>query len=225
MNIRIKPIVAVASGTVLLSSFLCQNSQAQGSFYETGTSTLADVFGTTTGNDVLTVSWFVAESPDGLYTYGFNVNNPAGDVELNNNGTPTTTPETFNNFSITFNTTLPGAYVSGTEPVGGSLLNDGTSGLTWTFPAVSPGTSSPLLAFQSDLAPGINSGSMGNVGVGGGAIPPSPWSSALTGQTVPVPRVIPEPEITDMLALTALLLLPFSATWCRLVRNSWNSGS
>jgi hypothetical protein len=230
MNIRVKPLVALASGAMLLSGLFSHTAQAQSTLIEQGTSSLGDVFLVNTGSEALTVSWFVVENTSSdLYTYAFNVNNPSGDVQLNNDNTPyispitkTTVPETFNSFSLTFDTTIPGAFVSGTQPVGGSLVNNGSTGLTWNFPAVSPGSSTALLAFQSDLAPGLGSAA-GNASAGGGATPPSPWSSIPAGQPVPVPRAAPEPEITGLLALTALVLLPFSSTWRRLLRQSWDS--
>jgi len=219
MNIRVKPIVALVSGAILLPCLLDQTAYAQSTFIEGGTSTLADVFLTATGTEALSVSWFVVENTSSdVYTYAYNVNNPVGDVELNNDGTKTTIPETFNNFSISFNTLLPGANITGTAPIGGTFQNNGASGLSWSFPDVSPGTSSALLAFQSSLAPGL-----GNASAGGGSIPPGPWSSIPAGEPVPVPRAVPEPATKALLALTALLLLPFSSTWRRLLRQSWDS--
>jgi hypothetical protein len=219
MEIRLKPIIVLASGALFLSNFSTPSANAQSTLIEAGSSVLSDSVLTATGPEALTVSWFVVENTvSDVYTYAYNVNNPVGDVELNNDGSPTSIPENFNNFSITFDTTVPGAYVSGTAPVNGSLANLGTGGLTWTFPAVSPGTSSALLAFQSDLAP-----TMYNAAVSGGGSPPGPWHSVPGGQEVPVPKLIPEPGITSLFTLTAILLLPFSPTWRRLVQKSWDS--
>jgi hypothetical protein len=218
MKKRVKPIIALASGVLLLPGLLCQSAQAQGTFYESGTSVLADDVDTATGPEALTVSWFVAGNTDNLYTYGFNVNNPTGDVELP--GAPDQgAPEMVGSFSLSFDATVPGAFVSGNAPAGGTFANEGTGGLTWTFPAVSPGAVSGLLVFQSDLPPSLT----GQASAGGGAIPPSPWSTFPAGTPVPVPRGVPEPVTTDLLALTALMMLPFSSTWRGLLRKSWNS--
>jgi len=203
-----KPIVALAAGAILLIGVLSQTAQAQSILVESGTSILANVFGTTTGSEALTVSWFVVENTTSdIYTYAYNVNNPAGDVVLNNNDTPTATPETVVNFALSFNTTLPGAFIPpGTVPVGGSLQNNGANGLAWAFDPVLPGTSSPLLAFQSTLAP-----ANGNASATGG-IPPGPWSTVPFGQSVPLPRPTPEPTTTALFALSLLFLLPFRST-------------
>ena len=218
VNIGVKSMVALASGAILLPGLLLQTAQAQSTLVESGTSVLADDVLTATGPEALTVSWFVVENTSSdIYTYSYNVNNPAGDVELPASPNPGA-PETVGSFTVSFDTTMPGAFLSGTQPVPGSLQNDGASGLVWTFPSVSPGSSSALLAFQSALPP-----SPGNASASGGAIPPAPWSTYPAGTPIPVPRAVPEPAIIDLCALTALLLLPFSRTWCRLLRQSWES--
>jgi hypothetical protein len=221
MKTGAKPMVAMAFGAILLPGLLCQTAQAQSTLIESGSSALADVYGISTAPEALNVSWFVVENNvSDVYTYEYTVNNPPGDVELNGGGSPTTTPETFNSFTITFNTTLPGAYLSGAAPVGGTVVNNGPTGLTWNLADVDPGGNSGILAFQSDLAPGLN-----NASAGGGAVGPSPWSTIPSGQPVPVPvpRGIPEPVTTDLFALTALMLLPFSSTWRGLIRKGWDS--
>jgi hypothetical protein len=123
-------------------------------------------------------------------------------VLLNNNGTPTTTPEIVDTFEVGFDATLPGAYVMGTQSGGVFDQNNGASGLTWSFNAVQAGSASPVLSFESDLPP-----VMGNANAQD-ANPPSPWSSFPNGQQVPVPGNVPEPG-TAALFMTSLLSLPF----------------
>ena len=141
---------------------------------------LADVLGAASGPEALTVNYAVTEDASGLYTYTYTVNNPSGDVLLNNDGSPTTTPEIVDAFAVSFDTTVSGAF-TGSQTGGTSLQVNGASGLFWSFVAVSPGQSSPTLSFQSTFPPvlGNASASDGN--------PPSPWSSYPNGQQVPVP--------------------------------------
>lgn len=214
MKTKGKPFVALAAAAILVPGLMSPCAQAQSTLIESGTSTMPDVL-QQTGSEALTVSWFVVENnASGVYTYAYNVNNPAGDEQENSSGVPIAgTSETFDNFSLSFNTTLPGAYVNGTAPTDGSLVNGGANGLTWNFPAVSPGNSSELLAFQSDQPP-----VMGNASVSGGSVPPAPWSTLGNGQPVPVPRAVPEPEVTSLFAFAALLL-PFRS-WRRFFRKS-----
>jgi len=207
MKLYAKPSVALTSGAILLSCLLGQSAQGQGALAllnESGTSILADAFGTATGPEALTVSWSVVESVSLVYTYSYVVNNPLGDVLLNNNGSPTSNPEIVDAFGVGFNTTVPGAYIMNSQTGGTSDQNNGTGGLFWSFTAIQPNTSSPILSFQSDLPPtqGFADAQDAN--------PPSPWSSFPDGQTVPIPAV-PEPATTALLALTmtSLLLLPF----------------
>jgi hypothetical protein len=192
-----------------------QTAQAQNTLVESGTSTLANVFGISTGPEALTVSWFVFEnSLNDVYTYQYNVNNPSGDVVLNGPNSPTSTPEIVDSFSLTFDATVAGAIVSATAPVGGSFQNNGANGIAWTFPDVSPGTSSPLLAFQSALGPGPGNASAAD------AVPPSPWSTVPNGASVPVPRAVPEPEATSLIAMAGLFLLPLRSRLGRFFRQS-----
>jgi hypothetical protein len=196
-----KPSVALA-GALLISATLCGTANAQSTLIESGTSTLADLFGVSTGSEALTVSWFVVENTggptSGTYTYAYNVSNPTGDVVLNPNGTLTTTPESFNSFSITFNTGLAANLVL-TPPAGGSVQNNMADGVTFSFPDVAPGSSSPLLAFQTTTAPALVMAS-----AGGGATPPGPWSTVPNNSPVPAPRGVPEPGTATLMALTAL---------------------
>lgn len=209
MKRRIKPTIALAAGAVLLGAVLAQTTQAQSTLLESGTSYLANSLGQMSGSEVISVSWFVLENTSqnpqpNVYTYGYILNNPAGDVELNNQDQPTSTPESIEDFSLTFNANAPGAVLSVSVPSGGSYINDGATGLLWVFPSVAPGTSSALIAFQSDIAPGMGDASAQ------GANPPAPWSSNPNGQQVPVPVVViaaPEPSAVVLLSLGLFALL------------------
>jgi hypothetical protein len=206
MKLYAKPSVALASGAILLTSLLLgREAQAQGVLLlnESGTSILADAYGTATGPEALTVSWSVVESVSLVYTYSYVVNNPLGDVLLNNNGSPTTSPEIVDAFGVGFNTTSPGAYIMNSQTGGTSDQNNGMGGLFWSFTAVQPGTSSPILSFQSDLPPTQGYADAQD------ANPPSPWSSFPNGQTVPIPAV-PEPATMALLTLTTGILLLLS---------------
>src|ERR1039458_2189346 len=114
-----KTIVALAVGAILLSGLLGQTAQAQLLLNESGTSILADSFGTATGPEALTVSWSVVESVTLGYTYSYSVNNPVGDVVLGNTGLPTSTPENVDAFSVGFDTTAPGAYIMNSQTARG----------------------------------------------------------------------------------------------------------
>jgi len=208
MKIHTKPIVALASGAVLLTGVVCQTAQAQlipswSTVADGGTlspSVLADAIAQNTGPEALTVDFSVSQVL-GAYQYTYTVNNPVGDVLLNNNGSPTTTPEIVDAFSVAFNTTLPGAYVLGSQAGGLFDQNNGVAGLNWAFAAVSPGSSSPVLSFDSDMPP-----TLGNANASD-SNPPSPWASNPDGQQVPVPSTVPEPTTIALLA-GGLLLLP-----------------
>jgi hypothetical protein len=196
-----KKIIVMAAGVVWMSGIFSQTIQAQNVLLnETGTSTLADTFGINTGPEALTISWAVVENNSGIYTYSYVVNNPLGDVILNNSGQPTSTPEIVDAFSVVFDTTVAGAYVPGTQTGGVGNQNNGTSGLFWSFTAVNPNTSSPILSFESELPP-----TMGNANAQD-ANPPSPWSSIPDGQQVPVPTEVPDPPTTALLTGTLLFL-------------------
>jgi hypothetical protein len=213
MKARTKPIGILASTAILLSTGLFQTAHAQSTLIESGTASLADVFGVFIGPDAVQISYFVLENNvTDLYTYGYNILNPAGDVVLNPDQSPTTTPEVFSTLTLTFNPEQ-NAIVA-TVPVGGTFKEDADLSVTWTFPTVAPGASSALLAFQSPYAP-----TMGNASVGGGATPPSPWSS-INGQLVPVPHAAPEPSTTALVGLGAMFLLPFHSKAGRLFRRN-----
>jgi len=204
MKRHVKPIVALVSGVTLLTGVVCPTTRAQDVLIESGSSILANSLGQTTGSEVVTVSWFVLENTvSDVYTYGYNINNPAGDVVLT--GPTAGQPETVNEFQLTFDATVPGAVISASEPVGGFYQDNGTGGLLWLFPTggVTPGTTSALISYSSDLGPG-----MGNASASG-ANSPGPWASNPSGQPVPValPRAVPEPATLTLLAVA--LLLPF----------------
>ena len=210
MKIHAKPIVALVSGAIGLPGLLCQTVKLNPCLLnESGTSILADAFHTATGPEALIISWSVVENASDVYTYSYTVNNPAGDVLLPGSYAPGT-PEIVDSFSLDFNAALPNAVVSG--PIGGnSAFNFGAFGLYWVlYPdVVKAGTSSGQLSFQSELPP-----SPGNASASDDS-PPSPWASP-NGSPVPVPGTgnfsVPEPATTTLLALTALLLLPFGST-------------
>jgi hypothetical protein len=204
-------ITALALASALTAVVFSPTARAQGLLNESGSATLADVFGTATGPEALTVNWSVVESPFFVYTYTYTVQNPAGDVLLNGDDTPTSNPEIVDALSVQFNATVPGAYVANSQSGGATEQNNGAAGLFWSFAAVSPGASSPALSFQSDLPP-----VQGNANASGDN-PPAPWSSVPNGQQVPVPSSVPEPATFSLLAGT-LLLFPFRAAIVRIGR-------
>lgn len=202
-----KKLTLVSCATVtLLSGAVNPQIQAQGLLNETGTATLADAFGAASGPEALTVSWSVVENASDIYTYSYTVNNPAADVVLNNSGSPTSQPAAVDAFSVAFDTTVPGALVAASQSGGIFDQNNGATGLLWLMSPVTPGSSSPTLSFQSDSAPGLgDAGALGST-------PPGPWSSAPSGQLVPVPSagptIVPEPKTTALLGFAALAFIP-----------------
>jgi hypothetical protein len=200
MKIRTKPIAALGCGALLLALLPCQTAQAL--LDESGTSTLADTTVTVTASEPITVSWSVVETAPSDYVYSYMVNNPAGDVLLNEDGLPTTTPEIVDSLSVGFDTTVAGAVTS--TPTG--LSGVAADGVNWfLYPVVGPDTSSVWLSFDSDLPP-----SPGNA-----SAEPAPWASYPGGDAVPVPGTgnFSVPDSTDTMTLLAgvLLLLPFGA--------------
>ena len=194
MKIHPKTIIALAVGAILLSGVLGQTAQAV-LLNESGTSILADSLGINTGPEALPISWSVVESANLVYTYTYTVNNPLGDVVLDNTGLPTLTPEPVDAFSVGFDTTVPGAYIAASQTGGVFDENNGPVGLFWLLGSVNPGTSSGPLSFLSDLPP-----TLGNANAQD-ANPPSPWSSYPDGQQVPVPLTVPEPGTWVLVAM------------------------
>ncbi|MGP8201389.1 MAG: hypothetical protein ACLQU4_18010 [Limisphaerales bacterium] len=195
-----KPIKALGIGAVLSTIMLCQMAHAD-LLDMTGTSTLADAYGTTTGPEALTVSWSVVEDASDVYTYTYTVNNPAGDVLLPGSPNPGS-PEIVDSFEVTFDASAPDAVVSG--PTGGLFAeNQGAGGLFWfIYPVVEAGTSSGPLSFQSDDAPTLGNASATDDN------PPSPWTSIDGGQQVPVPTTsVPDAMSTAAPLAGAVLFL------------------
>jgi len=202
MKLNAKPTLVL--GAIACLSLISPAAHAQQALLNiSGNSVLADAFGVNTGPEALVVAWTVTENASLVYTYTYVINNPAGDVLLNNNGSPTTTPEIVDAFEVGFDTTKTGAYITGTQSGGVFDQNNGTAGLTWAFNAVAAGTSSPILSFESDLPPVLGNANAQD------ANPPSPWSSFPNGQQIMVPGNVPEPG-TVALVLTGLMSLPFA---------------
>jgi hypothetical protein len=213
MNVHRKPIAPWAAGVLLLCGACCQPVSAQ-SLIESGSSYLSDVLGSgPTSPETLQVSWSVTENMSDVYTYSYTIFNPAGDVVLNSMGGPTMTPEIVDSFNVGFDTTQPGAYVPNSITGGAFDQNNGADGLSWAFPAVNPGTSSPTLSFESLLPPSLGTANASDRN------PPSPWSSVPNGQLVPVP--VPEPSAAWLFALSGFLLVPFRrSSFLQFVRKS-----
>jgi hypothetical protein len=204
MKKQVKPNGVLTFGAILMSGMLSQTVDAQ-TLLESGTSTLAPSLAPVGGEalnpqEYLTVTWQVYQNSSGpAYTYDYTVNNPAGDVLLNDDGTLTSTPEIVDFFALNFDTTVPGAFVSGNDSI-----DNGPVGLDWLIdaPVITAGNSSSLLTFDSDLPP-----TLGDADASDGN-PPSPWSSAPNGSEVPIPNTVPDgPTTTTLLAPTALLLV------------------
>jgi hypothetical protein len=205
MKIRAMTAVVLASGAILLSGVEGKTSGA--SLIVSGTATLADISGNASGSEAITVNYSVSES-DGVYTYSYVLNNPIGDVLLNENGSLSSIPEIVDAFSIGFNANGSGACSFGSQAGGIIDQDNGIGGLFWSFAAVKPGASSPTLTFESDSPPIFGNANALD------ANPPSPWSSVPHGQQIPVPEV-EVPDSTSTLALLGggvLLLGCFSTT-------------
>jgi len=208
---HLKRLTAAAFATALFTGLPCQTGHAQGLLNESGQATLADAFGTATGPEALTVGWSVVENSSDIYTYSYIVQNPTGDLLLNGDGSPTSTSEIVDAFSVQFDATIPGAYQAGTQTGGLTDQDNGVAGLSWSFAAVNPGGSSPSLSFQSVLAPGLGNANATDDN------PPSPWRSTPGGQQVPVPLAVPEPDTLALVA-GALLMMPFRRAVGRFIR-------
>jgi hypothetical protein len=205
-----KPAAVTLFTAVMTTVLPCQMACAGGLLNESGQSTLANAFGASSGPETLTVDWSVIENSSDIYTYTYTIENPAGDVLLNNDGSPTSSPEVVDAFSVLFDTTAPGAFVLSSQSGGLTDVNNGAVGLAWSFSAINPGADSPALSFQSSLPPGEGNATALD------ANPPSPWRSTPGGQQVPVPGAIPEPAPLALLA-AALLLLPFQSAIRRFI--------
>jgi hypothetical protein len=203
-----KSNASLAFAMILLAGALSQTARAGTLLNESGQAILANAYGAATGPEALTVDWSVVEDASGIYTYSYAIQNPAGDVILTDTGAPTSTPEIVDAFSIGFNTTVPGAFVPGSQTGGSSEQNNGIDGLFWSFAAVNPGAGSPALSFQSYLAPGL-----GNANAQDGN-PPSPWSTVPGGQQLPVPQPVPDsaPALVLLAGCLLMLLLPQSVS-------------
>jgi hypothetical protein len=203
MKVNTKAIVVLVSGAILLSAVPGQTNPAT-LLNESGTSILADSYHSESAPEAITVSWSVVENALDIYTYSYTVNNPAGDVLLNNEGQPTSTPEIVDSYSLGFDTTFPGAYLSGSQ-TGGIYQQDNGTGLKWFLSPVAAGEKSGPLSFESYLPPTPGDANAMD------ANPPSPWASIPAGQPVPIPRV-PDSTATITLLAGVLLLLPFRST-------------
>lgn len=210
MKISVKPIIALVSGPFLLSGLLASTAQAAltpGGTGISGSSVLADADGVATGPEAITVNWSVVESLSDVYTYSYDISNPAGDVLLGSG-----LPEIVDDFTVAFPAAV-GAIVANSETGGTgsaplSVVNNMT-GVNWLMltPTVAAGTTSGWLTFQSLLAPSLGNASATD------ANPPSPWASTPDGQEVPVPGngsfSVPDSASTMSLLAGMMLLLPF----------------
>lgn len=212
MHALSRQLVLAALGATLAHPAYSQNLPNSGLLNESGTSILAPALAPAGGyaanpQEYLQVAWTVSENASDVYTYSYTLQNPAGDVLLNNDGSATKSPEVFEAFSVAFNTAAPGAFLTGSQ-TGGAFQEANSSDLAWFFaPAVSAGGNTSL-SFQSDMAP-----MSGNASVQGAA-GPAPWSSfSANGQQLPVPdpAVVqtPEPSTMALLLFAPLLTLPF----------------
>lgn len=197
MKTRVKPFGLLAAAGLFLSTFIGPTAHAQ--TIVQGNTYLMDSAQVSSLSEQIQVFYSVILQASGLYEYSFNLLNPAGDVELPGAPNPGA-PQYVGSFQLSFDATVPGAYLFGSAPVGGTLQNNGNLGLTWTFPAVAPGSYSPPLVFDSSLAPGIGSAS-----ASGGAIPPGPWTGI---SDISVPHASPEPGTTALLVLGGTFFAP-----------------
>jgi hypothetical protein len=180
--------MALASGAILLTGGLCQTGRAQEILNSSATLPGA-------ASVSIPVAYQVFDN-SGVYTYDYEVSNPAGDSAA------------VLSFSVGFNSTTPGALVAG-----GNGANNSGLGVIWNPTIVLAGDTSSTLSFLSDEAP-----IMGNASVNGTLNPPGPWGSTSDPSTeVPVPSPVPEPEVTSLLSL-AMLLLPFQPIMIRKIR-------
>ena len=199
MNRNIK----IAAALAVILSVGALSEQARASIIVSNQAVLADSLGVSSGPEALTVDYVVSLT-GGIYTYAYTVNNPTGDVILPGNS-QAGNPEVVDSFSVSFDTLLPGEFISGTQ-VGGNSgdQNNGIAGLFWSFSGIQPG-SSITLSFESDNPPVLGNANASD------ANPPSPWGSVPDGQQVTVPGsvTVPDGASTASLLGGVLLFLPF----------------
>jgi hypothetical protein len=196
MKINKKPLLAMVCGPILLCAAVCQTAHANVVMVETNTAVLADSQGANTGPEALQVGYSVTEdTPDDIFTYTYNIFNPAGDVLLNGGG-----PEKVDFFAVDFNTTTPGSYF---DQTGGTFGGANPTGLFWFLktPEVFAGNYSGALSFESLIGPTMGNGSASD------GNPPSPWDSSPDGSQLPVPA--PDSASTMTLLGGVMMLLPF----------------
>lgn len=200
MNIHLKTMAALASGAVLWCGGAGQTTRAQSIvFGQEYSSTLAS---TSEPSENITVNWEVSQT-DGSYLYLYELVNSPDAVD------------TVDQFHISFDTTAPGAFISGSQEGGTAEIDQGPQGLLWQFDAVPPNDTSPVLQFQSMLPPIFGNGDAGD------SAPPSPWSSLAPGGTpVAVPGAVPEPPVAPLIMMAAILVLPFRSSLRQLLRQS-----
>jgi len=200
MKMQSKPIIALASGSILLFGVLCQTTQAQSTLVDSGTAVLPAV--DDLGFDSLTVDYSVYFTTPAIgsdyYTYDYTVYNPSsGNVADFNVGFDANAPDAV----------LPSSITGGNGPLPNQ--NVGGAGVNWYFETqtITQGNNSGMLSFESSFAP-INDG---NANASGGANPPGGWGTDPDDPTdgvvaVPNVPVVPEPATTTLFALTLLLL-------------------
>jgi hypothetical protein len=203
MKTQSKPIVALASGTILLFGVLCQTAQAQS--VVSGQADLALTEGS--GTSDLSVGYDVTENEYGGF-YGFPVYTYTYTIAAN----PFTVIE---GLFIDFDTTYPGIVVGAsiTGSVTGSAPNghliEGATGteVAWYFLLVPGSKGTATLSFESDFGPGLDNASVfgsdeNNLSTD------IRWSSSPGGEQLVAPGIIPEPATTTLLTLSLLLLTP-----------------
>jgi len=203
MKMQTKPIIALASGAVLIAGVVGQTVRAQeivpgpqpqAVVIPLQTATLAEVGGP---GPNITVSYEVTQDvgPDNLFNYYYDVNNPGGN------------PATVGSLDVAFDSTVLGSVVGPVQPnppTGVVLFGastDSTSGVQWFFSGVAPGTISGTLGFQSAFPP-----TLGTANATGAPSAPPTWASIPNGQDVPVPSPTPEPATTALFALGSLAM-------------------
>lgn len=192
MKTQSKPIVALASGAVLLCGVLTQSAHAQIVDITSGTGILADVDGNATGPTALPVQYSVTENTvSDVYTYSYVLSNPgpasgAGAYEVDS-------------VSLSFDASQTGVVLPGSLSGGILAVNNGENGVAFFFAGITGGNNSGTLTFNSEDAP-----TMGDANANGDS-PPGPWASSPDGTQIAVPMVVPEPTSLSLLALGVLV--------------------